>query len=78
MTRLLVGVAIVSGCVCFLGLEYVRFISLSQVTLQSIMPFAILGLPAGVGVWLIDTYEQPKSALELRMERLMAPYRPVR
>lgn len=74
MVRLLVGVCIVSGCFAFVGLEYMQYLSTSFRP-ESIVPFAVLGVPTGFGCWLIDTYQEPKSALEVRMERVLAPYR---
>ncbi len=78
MVRLVSGAFLVALCFCIFVLEYGRFLGLEQPSLLNILVFAALGLPTGVGIWLIDNYEPGKSKLELRMERLMAPYKAAR
>lgn len=76
MTRLVVGICLVCACGFFFGLEYLRFLQLAQPTMSHLFVFVIVGVPTGVGCWLVDSRQRPKSKLELRMERLMAPYQP--
>ncbi len=78
MVRLVSGTFLVALCFCLFVLEYGRFLGLDQPNLLNVLVFAALGLPTGVGIWLIDNYEQPQSKLDERMERLMAPYRAAR